>query len=256
MMAPAAPFQRATPSWMSTRTRDRFKGGVGRGECVEVHGGGEAALGREAQGAALGMPGRVGAVRPVRRIGEQPEPQPVGIHQQTSGATGTATASASAKGLGSARRLLGSAFARGAVDDQHREQLGQLPVFKRQRLRRIGGVARQQAPLRAVLAVGAAEQVDASDFEDPGHARDLDFDSALAHVAAERPAAAVDATGRQRPQQPLQRFAHGKERCVAVVAFANRDGGREAERHVLAANHVELGGQRRGAPKDVRAGAR
>ena len=53
-----------------------------------------------------------------------------------------------------------------AVDDQHREQLGQLPVFERQRLRRIGGVARQQPPLGAVLAVGAAEQVDAADFED------------------------------------------------------------------------------------------
>ena len=244
-MAPAPPLHRATPSWMSTARGIASSAVLAAANAVEVHGRGEAAFGREAQRAALGMPRRVRARRPVRGIGEQPEAQPVGIHQQTSGATGTATASASANGLGSARRSPGAPSPGAPSTTSTESSSGSCQSSSVSDCVGIGGVARQQAPLGPCSPSARRNRLMPPTSRTPGHARDLHLDLALAHVAAERPAAAVDAARRQRPQQPLQRLAHGEERRVAVVAFANRDGRREAERHVLAADHVELGGERR-----------
>ena len=227
-MAPAPPLQRATPSWMSTARGMASSAVLAAAKAVEVHRGGEAAFGREAQRAALGMPRRVRARRPVRGIGEQPEAQPVGIHQQTSGATGTATASASANGIGQRAEIA-------------RARLR--PVRRRRPAPRAArAAASPRAPAtawdrRCCAAAGATpapcspsarlEQVDAADFEDARprarsrprlRARARRGRAASRRRRCRPAAAATAAASAPRARRRASRRGRVLRECVTVVA--------------------------------------
>ena len=133
---------------------------------------------------------------------------------------------------------------------------GSCQRVERQRLRAGSAALRGSSRQSASASPSRANRLIPRDLEHAGHARDLHFQLALA--TSERPSGqplAVDAARRQRPQQPLQRLAHVEQHRSRRIRRGSCTATDEAERHVLAADHVELGGQRR-ARRDRRAGAR